>query len=140
MFDVMFLAVLFVTVVGIGAQESVLINEASFQLFVNSLGSDRSSSHRFDNRRTAGAVLGGQHANKFIVKAGPLTSTAFARRAGQFTASLLRIAKEGFIGFCHPSQLLMGFIFNACRILCLQSKAVLRHTPVCFAAFLRLIP
>ena len=70
MFDVMFLAVLYVTVVGIGAEELVWINEASFQLFVNSLGGDRTSSHRFDNRWAAKAVLGCKYANEFIVKAG----------------------------------------------------------------------
>ena len=82
--------------------------EASFHLFVNSLGGDGASPHRFDNRRAARAVLGREYANEVIVKAGPLASTAFARWAGQFTTSLLGVAKEGFIGFGHPSKLLSG--------------------------------
>ena len=57
MFDVVFLAILFVIVVGIGAQVLVLINEVSIQLFMNSFGIDRSSSKCFDNRRTDGADL-----------------------------------------------------------------------------------
>ena len=44
---------------------------------------------------------------------GSLASTAFTRWTGQFTASLLGVAKEGFIGFGHPSQLLsaLGAVF-----------------------------
>ena len=82
--------------------------EASFHLFVNSLGGDGASPHRFDNRWAARAVLGREYANEVIVKTGSLASTAFTRWTGQFTASLLGVAKEGFIGFGHPSQLLSG--------------------------------
>lgn len=53
---------------GIRAEEKVLVIEASFHLFVNSLGGDGVSDHRFDNRRAARAVLGREDANELIVK------------------------------------------------------------------------
>ena len=85
-----------------------LTNEASFHLFVNSLGGDGASPHRFDNRRAARAALGREYANEVIVKTGSLASTAFTRWTGQFTASLLGVVKKRFHRLRSPLSVAVG--------------------------------
>ena len=68
MFDVMFIAVLFVTAVGIPAEELVLVIEISFHLFMTFLGCDRGSPHLLDYQLAAKAVLGREHTNMVNIK------------------------------------------------------------------------
>ena len=68
LFDVMFIAVLFVTAVGIPAEELVLVIEISFHLFMTFLGCDRGSPHLLDYQLAAKAVLGREHTNMVNIK------------------------------------------------------------------------
>ena len=112
-----------------------MINEASFQLFVNSLGGDRTSSHCFDNWWAARAVLGRRYVNEFIVKLSPLPPPRLRGGRDNLRLPFSEWRKKVSSASLTPLSCCWGVIFNACRILCLQSKACLEADTGLFCCF-----